>query len=263
MRRKAFTLIELLVVIAIISILAAILFPVFARARENARRASCTSNLKQIGLGVMMYVQDYDDTYPSSDRYITGSSGSLTYWYYDIEPYVKDFRTFVCPSSDQGYGGAAASYTWDQYNHAFVKAGNYGANYLVMKYHDSSYYPNFKMASIASASSTYLIMDSGYYLISPYYIKGPYSYFYLPGDGGLGVTKASGLPDRFLSDYNDGRHFQGVNIVFADGHVKWEKREKVYAEAKKLNDHGLTYNPHPTDTSLTYASDWNPWVSNN
>ena len=64
MRRKAFTLIELLVVIAIISILAAILFPVFARARESARRTSCLSNLKQIGLGIMMYVQDYDETYP-------------------------------------------------------------------------------------------------------------------------------------------------------------------------------------------------------
>jgi prepilin-type processing-associated H-X9-DG protein len=176
---------------------------------------------------------------------------------------VKDFHTFVCPSSSQGYGGASASYTWDQYNHAFVKAGNYGANYLVMKYHSSPNYPNFKMASITSAASTYLIMDSGYYLISPYYIKGPYSYFYLPGDGGLGVAKASGLPDRFLSDYNDGRHFQGVNVVFADGHVKWEKREKVYAEAKKLSDHGLSYNPHPTDAALTYASDWNPWVSNN
>jgi prepilin-type N-terminal cleavage/methylation domain-containing protein len=63
---KAFTLIELLVVVAIIGVLAAILFPVFARARENARRSSCMSNLKQIGLGVMMYVQDYDETYPMS-----------------------------------------------------------------------------------------------------------------------------------------------------------------------------------------------------
>jgi len=64
-KRKAFTLIELLVVIAIISILAAILFPVFARARENARRANCMSNLKQLALGMMMYTQDYDEKFPN------------------------------------------------------------------------------------------------------------------------------------------------------------------------------------------------------
>jgi prepilin-type N-terminal cleavage/methylation domain-containing protein/prepilin-type processing-associated H-X9-DG protein len=263
LNRHAFTLIELLVVIAIIAILAAILFPVFARARENARRTSCASNLKQIGLGVMMYVQDYDETYPSADRYLSGSTGNITYWYYDIDPYVKNFQSFVCPSSSQGYGPVANSYTWDQFNHSYVRAGNYGANYLVMRYVSSVNYPEVKIASIAAPASTYLIMDSGYYLISPYYINTPYSYFYLPGGGGLGVPKASGLPDRFVSDYNDGRHFQGVNVVFADGHVKWLKREKVYTEAKKLSDRGLTYNPRPTDASLTYASDWNPWVSNN
>jgi prepilin-type N-terminal cleavage/methylation domain-containing protein/prepilin-type processing-associated H-X9-DG protein len=263
MKQKAFTLIELLVVIAIIAILASILFPVFARARENARRASCMSNLKQIGLGVMMYVQDYDDTYPSADRYVSGSSGAQTFWFWDIEPYVKDFRTFVCPSSGQGFGPASASYDWDRYDHDYVKGGNYGANLLVMRYESSSYYPNFKMASVSSAASTYLIMDSGYYAISPYYVKGPYSWFYLPGDGGLGVSKSSSLADRLEDDFNNGRHFQGVNIVFADGHVKWLKREKVYDEAKKLTDKGLSYNPHPGDTSLTYASDWNPWVSNN
>src|SRR5207302_5942836 len=67
--RTAFTLIELLVVIAIIAILAAILFPVFAQAREKARQANCLSNFKQIGLGVMMYVQDWDETYPTSRLY--------------------------------------------------------------------------------------------------------------------------------------------------------------------------------------------------
>ncbi len=71
-KRFAFTLIELLVVIAIIAILAAILFPVFARARENARRSSCQSNLKQIGLGVMQYIQDYDEKYPFTGFYVKG-----------------------------------------------------------------------------------------------------------------------------------------------------------------------------------------------
>jgi prepilin-type N-terminal cleavage/methylation domain-containing protein len=126
--RRGFTLIELLVVIAIIAILAAILFPVFARARENARRASCMSNLKQIGLGVMQYVQDYDEKYPGpmyASKYFTGPStwqlatkgdgspgGTYTTlapdesvrdhfktWADSIFPYVKSVQIFKCPSS--------------------------------------------------------------------------------------------------------------------------------------------------------------------
>jgi len=106
--RRAFTLIELLVVIAIIAILAAILFPVFAQAREKARQASCTSNLKQIALGELMYVQDYDETFsPSNETSPTGISGN-TGWAEIIDPYVKagvpkgtiigdPLSVFVCP----------------------------------------------------------------------------------------------------------------------------------------------------------------------
>ncbi|RYX86860.1 DUF1559 domain-containing protein [bacterium] len=98
MKKSAFTLIELLVVIAIIAILAAILFPVFARARENARRTSCMSNLKQMGLGVMQYTQDYDERYPSQS---IGGNGvaHLDRWMDSIYPYVKSEQLFTCPSS--------------------------------------------------------------------------------------------------------------------------------------------------------------------
>jgi prepilin-type N-terminal cleavage/methylation domain-containing protein/prepilin-type processing-associated H-X9-DG protein len=89
---SGFTLIELLVVIAIIAILAAILFPVFARARENARRASCSSNLKQLGLGILQYAQDYDEKYPM--RFIDGAG-----WNQTTQPYLKSAQVFVCPSN--------------------------------------------------------------------------------------------------------------------------------------------------------------------
>jgi prepilin-type N-terminal cleavage/methylation domain-containing protein len=105
--KKGFTLIELLVVIAIIAILAAILFPVFARARENARRASCQSNLKQIGLGLMQYTQDYDESYapvqyPGPALATQGPGGAHTgNWSQLIQPYVKSTQLFQCPSNTQ------------------------------------------------------------------------------------------------------------------------------------------------------------------
>src|SRR5687768_3903088 len=104
-KRTGFTLIELLVVIAIIAILAAILFPVFARAKEAAKKSSCLSNSKQIGMGIMMYIADSDDTYPQAYYYKNntattngGSAGGYVNWTVTVQPYVKNDRLFVCPS---------------------------------------------------------------------------------------------------------------------------------------------------------------------
>jgi prepilin-type N-terminal cleavage/methylation domain-containing protein/prepilin-type processing-associated H-X9-DG protein len=106
--RRGFTLIELLVVIAIIAILAAILFPVFARAREKARQASCTSNLKQLALGLLMYAQDYDERFPCQlmGRYPGGPTGypqdaccvERNIWFEVTQPYVKNRQLAICPS---------------------------------------------------------------------------------------------------------------------------------------------------------------------
>jgi prepilin-type N-terminal cleavage/methylation domain-containing protein/prepilin-type processing-associated H-X9-DG protein len=114
--RRAFTLIELLVVIAIIAILAAILFPVFAQAREKARQSSCASNEKQLGLAIIQYTSDYDGTFPigwNQGEYINGA------WPIRIAPYVKNLGVFVCPSDAKGgeasWAGIKASYAANGY----------------------------------------------------------------------------------------------------------------------------------------------------
>src|ERR671910_894516 len=107
MKRHAFTLIELLVVIAIIAILAAILFPVFAQARDRARMSACISNMRQIGTSLMMYVQDYDETYPRLRFHAPGAGswqaaakGKNTYvWQNAIRPYLKSIDVLGCPSN--------------------------------------------------------------------------------------------------------------------------------------------------------------------
>lgn len=116
-RPHAFTLIELLVVIAIIAILAAILFPVFAQAREKARQAACLSNMKQIGIGLIMYASDYDSQYPPSQL---GTGTQLVSWPQMMQPYIKNQDVFACPSTSQNatispdpkliFGGTARTY---------------------------------------------------------------------------------------------------------------------------------------------------------
>jgi prepilin-type N-terminal cleavage/methylation domain-containing protein/prepilin-type processing-associated H-X9-DG protein len=106
-KKSAFTLIELLVVIAIIAILAAILFPVFAQAREKARQTSCLSNLKQTGLGTAMYVQDFDETFPIN-LYLGGSGNCIMTFYQEIQPYQKNSQITVCPSDPHPLNFATA-----------------------------------------------------------------------------------------------------------------------------------------------------------
>lgn len=234
-RATGFTLIELLVVIAIISILAAILFPVFARARENARRASCLSNLKQIGLAVLMYTQDYDELYPqsvmlnASPRLIPNtialsiSGKPLWSWYEMLYPYTKSVQVYVCPSS--GYEGSA------------VHSANYGANQLMLPYYSGT---PISLASVQAPASTYLIMDSGYYMIS--YTRALHasasSTWYLPGTGAYNGSSAAslGITGYRGSDYEDGRHLGSSNVSFADGHVKWLNAGGLYGEALKCSN---------------------------
>lgn len=114
MRRRGFTLIELLVVIAIIAILAAILFPVFARAREAARRSACASNMNQVTKAVLMYTQDYDEVMPTQDGDLCDYAiAGTAVWINAVMPYVKNAKVWICPSSDDwGANGPSDSVYW-------------------------------------------------------------------------------------------------------------------------------------------------------
>lgn len=128
MLKRAFTLIELLVVIAIIAILAAILFPVFAQAKEAAKKTTCLSNLKQVGLGVMMYINDYDDRYPAWAANMPPINGGNTNYFppdLQIMPYVKNDQVFRCPSDNQPRLPVTSVIWWD---------GNYRAKAIPRSY---------------------------------------------------------------------------------------------------------------------------------
>jgi len=235
--RRAFTLIELLVVIAIIAILAAILFPVFAQAREAARKTSCLSNLKQMSLGVAMYVSD-NELYPVYS-YSTGS----VRWHTILQPYVKNEQVFVCPSSaysrfhfrNMGYG----------YNHQYLARsadrGGSGAGA-----HETSI--EFPAETIAIADSWGTggwskapqawsdavnecdrLGNHGYTIDPPLLpagskwatsctVSNP-----LPGYPGAGHTRIAT------------RHNGGANVAFCDGHAKWMRREVLERDNRAWN----------------------------
>lgn len=113
-RGTGFTLIELLVVIAIIAILAAILFPVFARAREQARKSTCTSNLKQFGNAFLMYKQDYDERYPLGGWWDRGTRSSEQDWHQSLMPYIKNGQVYECPSSTDIHQLPLNRYDWNR-----------------------------------------------------------------------------------------------------------------------------------------------------
>jgi prepilin-type N-terminal cleavage/methylation domain-containing protein/prepilin-type processing-associated H-X9-DG protein len=206
--RRGFTLIELLVVIAIISILAAILFPVFGRARENARRASCQSNLKQINLGIMQYTQDYDERLPttyngtpygSSDGY---SNWGL--WMVGLHSYVKSTQIYQCPSTSQPLV-ATTTFVGTPYGDlTFPMTHSYGINQNIIGINAAG----DSLAVIQEPARLVILADcSG--MVTPV----PERIYNANHPGWWG---ASTTPDPALA-----RHLGGSNIAFVDGHVKF------------------------------------------
>ncbi len=205
MRRRAFTLIELLVVIAIIAILAAILFPVFAKAREKARQSSCLSNLKQLALASLQYVQDYDEKLfghiQGTRNTFYPASGFFLNWPQQAHPYMKNQQMLDCPSWT---GQWAYSPTARDNNFG------YGLSYWMTYYY---YYTSAELALIKSPAETIWYTDCNYYVVYPTFYL-----FTYPAD----VTYGQNGTARLQLRHND-----GVNANFLDGHVKWFNRTTI------------------------------------
>ncbi len=251
---NGFTLIELLVVIAIIAILAAILFPVFAQAREKARSISCLSNQKQIGTGIMMYVQDYDEMFPNNPCNINNPSNAFwnpfgggvcpfpppVGWGDQVQPYIKNTQVYKCPDVsipgstnpyDNGDNSGPPYYSLDGQPHTKAYS-DYTFNYGLER---ASLAKLDRPASTISVTEGTGSWDSSNSLAYP-----PDTLFSQGGNacdntvvacGGWGPNNTNAdnnnYPEGLVWAYMN-RHTNGSNFIFGDGHAKWQKPDAVY-----------------------------------
>lgn len=228
--KSAFTLIELLVVIAIIAILAAILFPVFAQAREKARQAQCQSNLKQWGNAFLMYSQDYDEQLVYNYHYEAGQA-RLWWWEDDLQPYIKNYQVAVCPSANP-----KINYTWrrDQadfrarwpYPLVTTYVGNTaswgGAAGLCQQIKPSGTCnpPLMSNAGTSTATNSLATLEdpAGTVVVTEGWTKEIWRIETVAAwRGRSGFIEAYDIRSRNIVE---GRHGDMNNILFADGHVK-------------------------------------------
>lgn len=241
-RRQAFTLIELLIVIAIIALLAAILFPVFGRARENARRSSCQSNMKQLGLGMLQYSQDYDEKLVQL-YFGTNNTASQCTWRYMIFPYVKNTQVYFCPS---------VKYTsplwtpvdpdWSNTTNGTATVEASGASgYSLHRLHrtpgaptppsgESSIFPG--ISQIVAPAETFALVEMRKQTGG---VGG--GFYYDPSTAvGNSFTLQLDSTGAFPETIDPPRHLDGYNFLYWDGHVKWLPPSKATDTSGGGND---------------------------
>jgi prepilin-type N-terminal cleavage/methylation domain-containing protein/prepilin-type processing-associated H-X9-DG protein len=233
--QRGFTLLELLVAIAIIAISATILFPVFARARENARRSSCQSNLKQIGLGMMQYVQDYDERFPHQNWFSGNhpdpafAGKTVTEWNgtsaWQLHPYIKSTQLWICPSKGDGSPDVSQTGTLSYSRNSFKAVG-------------------ISMAELREPARTVAWADGNDAWLDGYWRDNSYP---------ANTSPTGGTNNRFQTQPK--KHLGTANVLYLDGHVKSMRGSRmIWGDFFDVHEAGTTTTP-AWDTPLCPA-DW-------